>query len=253
MKSNHSTFKAVIVDDEPNAINNIKIILNDYCEGIEIAGTANSVIDGIKVINKTKPDILLLDIEMPYGTGFDIVESISQEDVHIVFITAYDNYAIRAIKANAVDYIMKPIDIDEFIQAMDKVKARIEEEKKEREKESVKTEEPISQIAVPISKGIRTIPVSKLLYLEADGSYSKLHLIGEAPLLISRNLKQFEDALPSDMFYRIHHGKIINTKQIIEYNRKENMVTLTGDIEIEVSRRKRDEFLDYMQETAKFV
>lgn len=253
MSSNPKNLRAVIIDDEPNAVNNIQIIVKDYCEGIEVVGTANSVIEGIKVINKTQPDILLLDIEMPYGTGFDIIEAIPHENMHIVFITAYDNYAIRAIKANAVDYIMKPIDIDEFIGAMEKVKEKSLADESSSPEVSTPDSTTISQIAVPISRGIRTIPVDFLLYLEAEGSYSKLHLVGESPLLISRNLKQFEEALPKDMFFRIHHSVIINVRQVVEYSKKENMVALTGNIELEVSRRRKDEFMEFMQNTAKFI
>ena len=249
MSTESNILKAVVIDDEPNAINNIKIIVQDYCDGVEIVGTADSVLEGIKVINKTKPNVLFLDIEMPYGTGFDIIEAIPHENMHIIFITAYDNYAIRAIKANAIDYIMKPIDIDEFIAAIEKVKTK--------EKESnilhKNTPSTISQIAVPISRGIRTIPVDFLLYLEAEGSYSKLHLIAETPLLISRNLKQFDEALPNDMFFRIHHSIIINVKQVVEYNKRENTVVLTGNIELEISRRRKDEFIEFMQNTAKFI
>ncbi len=117
--------KVVIVDDEKDAIKSLRIIINEYCDGIEVVGTANSALEGIKLINSVSPDVVLLDVEMPGGSGFDLIEGLGDRNFQIIFTTAYEHYSIRALRANAIDYVMKPIDIDELITAFESAKNQI--------------------------------------------------------------------------------------------------------------------------------
>lgn len=241
--------RTVIVDDEHNAIENLNIILNEYCSEIEVVGTASSVIEAVKVINSNQPDLLLLDIELPHGTGFDILDIVNKEHIETIFVTAYDQYAIRAIKQNVTDYIMKPVSISGVVQAIDKARKAIEL-KTNRKLEEINTKKGIT---VPTSNGIRTTNFEGIEALNAEGSYTIIHLSNGEKLVVSRKLKQFEDLMPNKNFIRVHHSIIVNTDLVLEFNKKDNCLKMKSGKTFEVSRRKKDEFIEKLKQNTHFV
>jgi len=163
----------LIIDDEPKVQKSIEMIIKQYCPQLNVVGTASSALEGIKEINCKKPNLVLLDIEMPHGTGFDLLEGISNHDFQIIFITAYNQYAIKAFKYSAVDYLLKPIDIEEFILAVSRVEKNIQIFANPRFDvllENVKNNN-LSKIAIPTSDGLEYISVNSIMYLEAERSY----------------------------------------------------------------------------------
>ncbi len=181
--------KAVIVDDESDAVQFIQSLLNEYCKEVEVAGTANSAREALEVIRKTLPDLVFLDVQMPHGSGFDLLSSFPEKTFDVIFITAFNHYALQAIKFSAIDYILKPININEFIEAVKKV-----EEKRSSQEyrnmsykallENLQTARP-SKLAIPTTDGIEYLNTSELVRLEADRSYSWFFLTKDRKYLVS--------------------------------------------------------------------
>ena len=239
------SLRTIIIDDEPNAITNIRLIARDYCPKVEVIGEANNILDGMKLIKKERPDLLFLDVEMPNGSGFDLLEAIDLHDTHVIFITAYSEYAIQALRSKAVDYILKPVDIDEFVAAIDRLDY-VPAARGKRQHE-------IEGIAVPSQDGLININLTDILWLEASGSYTNLHLEDGTTMTISRKLGQFDDVLPKEQFMRIRHSAAVNLVKIKEYNRKENNLKLHNGAVLEISRRKKEEFLEALQRFVKII
>ncbi len=247
----------VIIDDEQDAINSIELIINEYCSNAEVVGTASSAVEGQFVILNKKPDLVFLDIEMPRGNGFDLLEMLPERNFEIIFITAYNNFAIKAFKYSAIDYILKPIDIDEFIEAVDRAEHRINQYKNKPEKrtnkydvllENIKTNVP-SKIMVPTSEGQIYIEVTDINRIEAEGSYSTIFLIEEKKILVSKNLKEFERMLSDNNFFRPHNSHLINLEHVKKYVLKDGgYIEMTDTTIVPISRRRKESFVEKMQE-----
>ncbi len=239
--------KTVIIDDEYKAVKTIELILKNHCKNIEVCGTANSVKEGIAIINKFKPDIVFLDIEMPEANGFDLLEQIDERDFEVIFITAYNHYAIRAIKYSAFDYILKPVDIDEISKAIENVKKKRKSDNKQFEKfeillENIQSKSP-KKLAIPIFNGTEYIDIDKIIRIEADGSYSNFYLVNKIKYVVSRNLKEYADILEGNIFYRIHRSHLINLNYIRKHVKHQGgYIVMEDDSSIPVSRQKKDEF-----------
>jgi two-component system LytT family response regulator len=241
--------KTIIVDDEQNAVDFISSIINEYCPGLQVAGKANNVAEGIERINELQPDLLFLDVEMPNGTGFDLLSHFPEKNFEVVFITAFNHYAIRAIKFSAVDYILKPINITEFIEAVDRViKKRADTTRNSNENfkvlmENLKTSHP-SRLAIPTSDGMEYLNPREIIRIEADRSYSWFYLSGNRKILVSKHLKEFQDLLDERNFFRSHNSHLINLRFVRKYIRKEGgYIEMQDGAEIPVSRNKKDLFL----------
>ena len=173
--------KAFIVDDEQDSISAISLILKEYCPEVEVVGIAISMQDALIEIPRKKPNLLILDIEMPFGSGFDLLEKLPERNFETIFVTAYNNFAIKAFKYSATDYILKPIDIDEFIAAIKRVEGRIEKNIPSQPGyntlfENLKSLTP-SKIAINTNEGIIYIAIHDIVRIEGEGSYSRIHLI----------------------------------------------------------------------------
>ena len=247
----------VIIDDEQDAINSIELIINEYCSNAQVIGTASSATEGRAVILNKKPDLVFLDIEMPRGNGFDLLEMLPERNFEIIFITAYNNFAIKAFKYSAIDYILKPIDIDEFIEAMDRAEQRILQYKKEPVKgdnkydlllENIKTNRP-TKIMVPTSEGHIYIEIVNISRIEAEGSYSMLYLADDKKILVSKNLKEFENMLSDNHFFRPHNSHLINLEQVKKYVVKDGgYIEMADETIVPISRRRKESFIEKMQE-----
>ncbi len=246
----------MIVDDEHDAVNFIESIVNEYCENIEIVGKAHSAIQGIEVISKEKPDLVFLDVEMPHGSGFDLLAGFPDKDFDVIFITAFNHYAIKAIKFSAVDYILKPININEFLEAVKKVEEAREGKISSNVNfhtlfENLKTGIP-SKLAIPTSSGMEYLNTREIIRIEADRSYSWFYMEGGEKYLVSRNLKEYQELLSDRNFFRTHNSHLINLEHVKKYIRHEGgYIEMTDGSNVPISRGKKDVFLEQMSKIAK--
>ncbi len=245
--------KTIVVDDEFHSRASLKGILKEYCEGVEVIGEAKSAEEAIFILQSQKPDLVFLDIELGDGTGFDVLQAIDKPEFSIVFTTAFDQYAIKAIKFNALDYLLKPIDIDELQSAIQKV---IELRKSEPENKNLDhlianlrmqhNENPV--ITLSTSDSFQYIPVHDIIRCEASGAYTEFHIRNKAPLLVSRTLKDYENLLQDHGFFRVHQSHLINLREIDKYVKTDGgYIVLKDGQKVAVSRSKKESFFEVMQ------
>jgi two-component system LytT family response regulator len=238
----------VIIDDEEDAVSFIRSIIKEYCTGLEVTGHAFDAMQGISLIREKNPDLVLLDVEMPHGSGFDLLAQFPQKDFDVIFITAFNHYAIKAIKFSAVDYILKPININEFIDAIEKVT-----EKRRLPGHSVRNYETLlenlsmtspTRLAIPTSEGMEYLNTRDIIRIEADRSYSWFFLTGKRKILVSKNLKEYQDLLNDRNFFRSHNSHLINLEHVKRYIRSDGgAIEMTDGSNVPISRTKRDVFL----------
>lgn len=240
--------KAVIIDDEADSRQILANYLAKYCADIEVCGFGESVATGGEAIQKHKPDVVFLDIEMPYGNGFDLLDSIEEITFETVFVTAFDHYAIQALNQSAAYYLLKPISIDELINAVNKIRTERQEKNYTRHSnvlvDNIRT--PVNQkIMLPTMEGFEIVTINTILYCEAADNFTRFYLEGLAnPLLICKTLKYFEDILKEHRFLRIHRSHLINPDHVIRYTKgKGGSVTMKNNRELEMSAEKRQQFL----------
>ena len=248
--------KAVIIDDESDAVNFIRSIIEDHIKELRVVGTAQSAREGVKVIKATDPDIVFLDVEMPRGNGFSLLEHFPEKTFDVVFVTAFNHYAIQAIKLSAVDYILKPINIKEFINAAGKIIQKHFDESFQNQNysnlfENLRSTMP-SKLAIPTSEGMEYLDTKKILRVEADRSYSWFFLADGRKILVSRNLKEYHELLADKNFFRPHNSHLINLEYVKKYIRQEGgSIELTDGTEVPVARGKKDLFLAQMERFAR--
>ena len=244
--------KTIIIDDEPDAVDFISSIIKEYCSGLDVIATAGSVEEGVKQITEHRPELVFLDVEMPHGSGFDLLTRFPKKSFDIVFITAFNQYAIKAIKFSAVDYILKPINISEFIEAVDKV---IEKRTGHLDQdinyaallENLKSAMP-TKLAIPTSEGMEYLNTNEIIRIEADRSYCWFYLVDKKKHLVSKNLKEYQELLAGRNFFRTHNSHLINLVFVKKYVRQEGgYIEMTDGSQIPVSRVKRDLFLRQME------
>lgn len=242
--------KAVIVEDENKARETLKVLLASFCPEVELVGDGANVRDGVNIIDTYEPDLVFLDIEMRSGTGFDLLKRVKYQDFDIVFTTAYQEYALKAIKAHAADYLLKPIDPDELKEAVKIVAKKREREAQNRSVETVLqglgSLKPGAQaITLHTHDGMEFVKIQDILRCEASGSYTSFHLVSGQSLMISKNIGEFEAQLYPHGFFRVHQSHMVNMALIRKYVRGRGQhVVLSDGSEVEVSHRRREEFLE---------
>lgn len=244
--------KAVIIDDEKKARNFIESIVRNNFQEIAILAKASSVVEGIKAIAKNKPDIVFLDIEMQDGNGFDVLEGIPERDFDFIFITAYDQYAIKAFKYSAVDYILKPIDVNEFITSIKRILLKRSEGKSSGFdnykilKENINSQIP-SKLAIPYMKGFEYIKVSEIVRFEADGRYTHIYLINGRKLTVSKTIGEYGELINDKTFYKPHKSHLINLNYVKKYVRQDGgFIIMEDDSSVAIARNQREEFIEIM-------
>ncbi|HEY0031098.1 MAG TPA: LytTR family DNA-binding domain-containing protein [Bacteroidia bacterium] len=243
--------KAIIVDDEKKGRETLCALINSYCKEVEVVATAANITEAHEQIKLHHPDVVFLDIEMPNGNGFDLLEKFEEIEFQVIFTTAYDHYAIKALKCHAFDYILKPIDIDELRQAVENLANTDRKAIAKKELESIRSRklDLTGRLGLPIKDGIVYLPVSDIIRVESDGSYSTFYTTDAKKYVISRNLKEFEDLLPAKEFFRSHKSHLINIKKVKKYVRTDGyFVEMEDGSVVEIARRKKDEFLQIMTE-----
>ena len=248
--------KTIVIDDEIDAVNFIRSIVNEYCPKLEVVDVANSADEGAKKIIEKNPDLIFLDVEMPHGSGFELLGQFPQKTFDVIFITAFNHYAIKAIKFSAVDYILKPINISEFISAVDKVIEKRSNIQNGNESfqillENVRSTLP-GKLAIPTSDGMEYLNTKDIIRIEADRSYSWFFLVNHKKILVSRNLKEYQELLTDRNFFRSHNSHLINLEHVKKFIRHEGgAVELDDGSQVPISRGKRDLFLMQMAKMAK--
>ena len=242
----------IIIDDEPDAVDFISSIIGEYCPALEVKGTANNVKDGVQLIRKIKPELVFLDVEMPNGTGFDLLTHFPEKNFDVIFITAFNHYAIKAIKFSAVDYILKPINIHEFIEAVNKVihkrttNSFMGNENFEALLENIRSSPP-TRLVIPTSDGREYLNPKDIIRIEADRSYSWFFINNRKKILVSKHLKEFQDLLNDRNFFRPHNSHLINLDFVKKFVRHDGgyIEMIDGSI-VPISRNRKDLFLAHM-------
>jgi two-component system LytT family response regulator len=235
--------RCVLIDDEDNNLENIQRLLQQYYPGITIAGTANSADEGIQLIAAVKPNLVLLDIQMPGKSGFDLLRSISTIDFEVIFITAYDQYGIQAIKFSALDYLLKPVDINELKQAVEKARQKLALREQNRNVSNLiaylkmPQQEP-PKIALPTQQETHYVKVNEIIRCEASDNYTNFFLPGGEKILVSKTLKEFADLLKPHGFLRTHQSHLVNMSHVKSFLKEEGGQLLLQDkTKIPISRQ----------------
>ena len=242
--------KILIVDDEPKARSILRSIIEAYCNGIDNLEEASSVNEAVKIINKQKPDIVFLDIEMPVENGFALFDYFNAPPFETIFCTAYSEYALQAFEVSAIDYILKPISISKVQSAIEKaIKTRGQNriiEQVSNLKENLSFAQ-LQKIGLPLTEGLLFIKVDDILYFEADGSYTNVMTTKEK-YVICKKIKDFDELLSNDTrFYRVHRSYFINVHRISKYNRKDNAHLIMEDQKLlPVAREKKNSFDEFI-------
>ncbi len=241
------SLKAILVDDEEAARNVLEQLLLRNCPDIDILQKCKDVPSAARAIEKLKPDVVFLDVEMPNYAGYELLDFIEQASFEIIFVTAYDQYAIKAFELNAVEYLVKPIHRTRLVAAVDKLKARLSEKSIMREyqllKESLQKKR-LQHIVIPELGNKRVIQLDSIVAIEAKGAYSNIHIKNEKPFLVSKNLKYFEETLPKDAsFFRAHKTWIVNLDCIESYSLSDLTIQLNAGIAARLSRFKKNDFV----------
>lgn len=240
--------KAVIIDDEEDSRQILANYLKRYCPDVSVCGFGESVSTGKEAILKYQPDVVFLDIEMPFGNGFDLLDSLEAITFETIFVTAFDTYAIQALNQSASYYLLKPINIDELVKAVEKIRKEKSEVNYVRHTqvllENIRTGAN-QKIMLPTLEGFEIVTINNILYCEAADNFTRFHLDGNpTPLLICRTLKYFEGILKDHRFLRIHRSYLINPDYVVRYTKgKGGSVTMKNDNELEISADKKQSFL----------
>lgn len=245
-------YTAVIIDDEARGRQALREKIRAYCPEIELLAEAANGADGIQVIEKHRPHIVFLDIEMPGMSGFDMLNGLAARDQHIVFTTAYDQYAIKAIRYAAFDYLLKPVDIEELKECIRKITQSPQKPQREQmdilQQNMPGARKHFQKLAIPTLEGLVFYELSEIVWLMADSNYTLFRFKDQTRMLASKTLKNFEELLPGDIFFRPHHSCIINLNYIKRYIKGDGgQIEMMDGTYVDVSRRKRDEFLQLIK------
>ena len=243
--------KALIIEDEQKSREMLSEILKKYYPQIAILGLAKNVAEAVELIEKTKPNLLFLDISMPDGTGFDVLEKTLGNHFDIIFTTATDKHALKAIKYSACDYLLKPIDLDELQEAINRVEKKRAVVIPNMEnlqfliQNLKRTDDNYNKISLPTGNAFEIIQIKDIIRCEADGSYTNFFLVGGKKLMVSASLKHYEDLLPEKDFIRIHHHNLVNMNHVIRFLKEDGGYAIMSDnSKLEISRRKKEAFLE---------
>lgn len=237
-------YRAVIIDDEEDSRSNTRSMLTNYCPEIEIVGEAANGPEGKLKIQELKPHVVFLDINMPGMTGFQMLEGIYDRDFCVIFLTAYSEHGINAVKAGATDYLLKPLMLSELQSAIRKVMLHYEN----KSTSHTKPENDKNLVLINHSKGFTLVDYKDIVWLEASDNYTNLYLAGTKKIVASKTLKEFEAILPDSEFFRIHRSALINVSYVKEYSNHEGgEVILSDGTHVQVSKARIQEFAEYIR------
>jgi two-component system, LytTR family, response regulator len=238
---------AIIIDDEAKGRLALLKKISDYCPQVKVLAEAANGSEALLLIQHHKPQLIFLDIEMPRMNGFEMLNELPEKNFHIIFTTAYDQYAIKAIKYAAFDYLLKPVDIEELKTAVDKLDSRENKETKKQVEllqQNMQQKKQLHKLAIPTLEGLLFYDINDIMHLEANSNYTNIHFTNKTKITASKTLKDFEELLPGDTFFRTHHSHLINLNFIKRYIKGDGgQIELQNGAYVDVSRRKKEEFL----------
>ena len=233
--------RAVIIDDEPSGISALELLITKHVEEVKIVATTTSAVKGISLIENYKPEILFLDVSMPEINGFMLLKKLQYSDFHLIFTTAHEEYAIQAIKHDACDYLLKPIDVNELKECIAKILKGGNFNPQEKASYS-------STIPLAVKDGIIFIKTSEIIRLEASGSYTTFYLDHNVKQVASKSLKEYEAQLNPTLFYRCHNSHLINLDKVVKFISNNGFLALMVDgSSAEIARKNKDQFLELLK------
>ncbi|MGB1041298.1 MAG: LytR/AlgR family response regulator transcription factor [Flavobacteriales bacterium] len=242
---------ALLIDDEEVSRDILRSYLTDYCKDIEVVGEASNIKEGEKLIKSKSPSVVFLDIEMPYGNGFDLIEKLDSIDFEVVFITAFSDYAIKALNLSASSYILKPIDIDELVVAVDKIKTKKESDNSLSNTkilaDNIKSLNNKDQkMVIPQLDGFEVVKIKNIIRAEASDNYTILFLEGNKKYVLSKTLKYYEELLNEFGFLRSHKSHLLNLAQVVKYKKgKVGQAIMSDGSSVLVSSGAKKELMNY--------
>ena len=240
------SLRAILVEDEANSREILRNYISKYCPNVILLGEAASIKEALVLIENNELDLVFLDVEMPFGNAFDLLDQLPDRTFETVFVTAYDHYAKDALNNHAAYYLTKPINIDELINAVDYVEeVREKEASLEGEVLSAKANGVEGKLTLPQQDGFQILNISEILYCKADDNYTEIYLLNKK-ILVSKTLKYFEDALTEYPFARVHKSFLVNVNEVVKYRKgKGGSVVMSNGKEVMVSASKKKDFLSY--------
>ena len=239
--------EAIIIDDELHAREFLESQISRLCKDVKIKGKASSAEEGIQLIESINPDIVFLDIEMPGKSGFDLLYNLKNTNFKVIFTTGYDQYAIKAIRFSAFDYLLKPIDSDELIACINRVRTShgINTDQIKTLSENIEVDSEKLRLVIPNRSSFDIIELMNIIYLKGEGNYTKFVLSNQKTILASKTMKEYEEFLPEKNFVRIHKSTIVNMNFVKKYTRGDGgQVYLTTNEIFNVSRSRKADFLE---------
>lgn len=236
----------VLIDDEANCIDALSGILKHYCPQVKILGSANSIADAVNLINSTQPKLVFLDVEINNEMGFDLFNYFPDPKFEVIFTTAHEKYALKAIKSSCYDFLLKPIVIQEVVSVISKLekeKSSSGAEKVNVLLDNIKAKDHLQKMAIPTGDGYTFINVDEIITMEGDGKYTKITAKGDVKFLSSKNMGEFEEMLNPEFFFRIHKSWIINLRYVKKFLKADSKVEMLNGVVADVSTRKKDDFL----------
>lgn len=239
--------KAVIIDDEKRSADNLRILLGEHCTGVEVVAISYDAKEGIEVVQKLKPELLFLDIEMPFADGFSVVDALRETKPHIIFTTAFSEYAVKAFRVDACDYLLKPIDPAELRAAVNKASAQQandEEMLKRIEALETRIKHRRTKLAVQGTEGYLMVEYSEIIRLEASSNYTHIYCKNNRKYTVAKVLKDFEEQLSGEGFFRTHSSHLVNLAYVAKYIRGDGgYIAMADGVQIEVSRSRKKDLL----------
>lgn len=243
--------KAVIIDDEKHCREVLQVLLLKHCPEVDLVQSFAGAEEAMEGLSETSPDLIFLDIEMPGMNGFEFLERFRQRDFAVIFTTAYNEYAIKAIRHSALDYLLKPIDKDDLVAAVQRAfqsQSQKTSGKIEQLLQSMQAGQTSRRFAVPTMEGLTLINPDDILYIKSDGPYSHFYFTDNRHLLISKTLKESEEVLPAKDFFRVHNSYLVNMKYVVKYIRGEGgEIVMSNGQQLPVSRTRKQEFLNLLE------
>jgi two-component system LytT family response regulator len=240
--------KTVIIDDEINARQTIRKMIDQECEGVDVIGEAGDVKNGLQIINNYKPDVVLLDIQLPDGSGFDLLDKLENYDFKLIFITAFEEYAVKAFKFSSIDYLLKPFDPDEVKKSITRAKEVMAKEDTQLKLnaflsniENISKE--VKKIVLKTSESIHLVNVQDIIRCQADCNYTYFYLYGGKKLVVSKTLKEFDTMLTPYGFFRVHQSHLVNLNYLDHFKKENENIVLKDQTSVPVSHRKKEQLI----------
>ncbi|MEW2921036.1 MULTISPECIES: LytR/AlgR family response regulator transcription factor [Flavobacteriaceae] len=247
------TLKVVIIEDEKHSRETLKSMLEEFCQDVKVIATASSVKEAVKVLSIYSPDVVFLDIELQPGLGFDVLEQIKEPSFEIIFTTAFEKYAIKAIKFSSLDYLLKPIDLVELQDAVEKARNQMDTNVYRQQIDTLmqslsRGTSRQEKICLATTAGMEFIAIDDIILCKADGSYTCFVLKNKKTLLVSKHLKEYENLLADQQFMRVHNSFLINLNEVKKYIKSDGgYIIMSNNMHVSISPRKKDDLIEAMK------